>query len=129
MAERPAKQNAADSPDWRRLRLWHIQPVRDVLLLAMVFGVLYLGYILSPITVPMLLALMLAYLFEPLVQRLTRTRRIGRPFTAGLLIALFFLVVVVPISLGLVVGVGQAVGLVQTVAKNTQSVIDAVQEP
>src|SRR5688572_18932568 len=98
MAERPAKQIAADSPDWRRLRLWHIQPVRDILVLAMIFGVLYLGYILRPITVPMLLALLLAYLFEPLVQRITRSRRFSRQGAALIIIASFFFIVIVPIG-------------------------------
>jgi predicted PurR-regulated permease PerM len=130
MAERPAKPTAPrDPPDWRSLRLWHIQPVRDVLVLALVFGVLYAGYVLRCITVPMLLALLLAYLFEPLVKRLTRSRHISRPGAALGIIAAAFFVVVVPVVVGVGVGVTQAVRLVSSVADSTRSLVAAVQEP
>lgn len=123
----PAKP--ADPPDWRRLRLWHIQPVRDVLVLALVFGVLYLGWLLSPITVPMLLALLLAYLFEPLVVRLTRFRHIGRPGAAGIIIASAFFLVAVPASIGVAIAVVQTAQLAENIADQTSSLISAVQEP
>lgn len=127
-SERTGKPNVTspDSADWRRLRLWHIQPVRDVLVLAMVFGILYLGYVLSPITVPMLLALLLAYLFEPLVKKMIRSRRISRASAALIIIASMFFVFVVPVGLAVGVGIGQAVGLVQTVADNTRRLISVV---
>jgi predicted PurR-regulated permease PerM len=133
-SERHAKPKASpgvsvadgEGPDWRTLRLWHIQPVRDILVLAMVFGVLYIGYVLSPITVPMLLALLLSYLFEPVVQWLTRSRRIRRPGAALIIIAGFFIAVIAPLGIGLGVGVAQAVRLVETVGSNSNKLVSAV---
>ena len=69
--ESPSPARPADSDtgsSLRRLHLWQIQGVRDVILGAFILGVVYLGYALSSVTVPLLLGLLLAYLFEPLVQ-------------------------------------------------------------
>jgi predicted PurR-regulated permease PerM len=60
------------APQWQRVHLWQIQAVRDLLLIAAVVGLIYLGYVLSVVTVPLLVALGLAYLVEPLVALLTR---------------------------------------------------------
>src|SRR5262245_33355371 len=112
--------------DWRQTHLWQIQPVRDVLMMAAAFGVLWLGYRLSVVTVPMLLALLLAYLFEPLVRRLTRGGRVGRPFVAiGIIVAAFF-IVIVPATLGLGTAVVQGARVasqVATISSNTLTVV------
>ncbi len=60
------------SRDWSRLHLWQIQGVRDLLLLALVIGIVRLGASLSVVTVPLLLGLGLAYAFEPLIVSVTR---------------------------------------------------------
>src|SRR5262245_24303773 len=102
--------------DWRRVHLWQIQPVRDLLMVAAAVGVVWLGYRLSIVTVPMLLALLLAYLFEPLVRRLTRGGLFSRPAVAiGLIIAAFF-VVVVPVTLGVGAAAVQGVRVARGVA-------------
>ena len=53
-----------------RKHLWEIQAIRDVLLIAGGLSLLWLGYALSSITIPLLMALLLAYLVEPLVEGL-----------------------------------------------------------
>ncbi|MEC9373374.1 MAG: AI-2E family transporter, partial [Planctomycetota bacterium] len=63
-----------------------MQPVRDVLVGLAIFGLLYLGYVLSVVTVPLLLALALAYLLEPVVKWLARRRWISRQGAAAGLI-------------------------------------------
>lgn len=112
--------NARDSSstDWKRLHLWQIQPIRDVLVLAAAFGVLYLGYLISIVTVPLLLALLLAYLFEPVVARLTRRGRMKRSVAAGGLIAAVVFLLVVPVTVGLAFGAVQGVRFVQGVSEN-----------
>ncbi len=60
---------------WADRHLWQIQPVRDVCLLVGVVLLLMLGYLLRPVTVPLLIALGLAYLFEPVIGRLTCLHR------------------------------------------------------
>ena len=70
-----------------RLHLWQIQGVRDVLVVASVIGVLWLGYALRFVTVPLLVALGLAYLVEPLVRWLCRRVGMSRPAAVGTILA------------------------------------------
>ncbi|MBI1190662.1 MAG: AI-2E family transporter [Tepidisphaera sp.] len=115
--------------DWRTRHLWEIQPVRDGLVIAAVVGLVYLGFKLSFVTVPMLLAMTLAYLFEPLVQRLTRRGLVGRAPVALGIIVVAALLVVVPTVVGGVFGISQGAKLVQTVAGNIEAVTASVRTP
>ena len=91
----------ADDPaelDPRHLHLWQIQWVRDLLLISVVFLLLWLGYAMRDITVPLLVALLLAYLFEPLISYIDKHDGLpfGRmPAIAGLLTVLGAIVIVV----------------------------------
>ncbi len=98
---------AGDSGDsLKHLHLWQFQAVRDALLFAAVAGLVWLGYALRAVTVPLLVALLLAYLFEPLVARASRHRRLSRPMVVGGL-----LMTVGALTIGLLaVVVGIAVG-------------------
>lgn len=86
-----------------RLRLWQIQAVRDLLMIAAVIGVVWLGYAMRAVTVPLLVALLLAYLFEPLVARMTAKGRMTRPGAVGILLltvgstVVLLLVILVPL--------------------------------
>lgn len=105
---------------WYTRHLWQIQPIRDVLVFAAIFGVLYLGYVLRTVTVPLLLALLLAYLLEPVVQRLERSKHFTRQgAVSGILVA-----VVVFVAAPLVLGVGFAVVQAVELARQTQNGID-----
>ena len=53
--------------DITKLHLWQIQWVRDALLILVVICGVWIGYAMRDITVPLLVALLLAYLFEPLI--------------------------------------------------------------
>lgn len=115
----PAEPSLARAP-WFTRHLWQIQPIRDVLVFAAIFGVLYLGYVLRTVTVPLLLALLLAYLLEPVVQRLERSKHFTRQgAVSGILIAVVVFVAV-PAALGVGFAVVQAVEL----ARQTQEGID-----
>ncbi len=99
--------------EWTNLHLWQIQPVRDVLVVAAVFGIVQLGYMLRLVTVPLLLAMLLAYLFEPIVQKLTKKFAwMSRNFAAGAIIATVALVIVIPATIAISFGVVQAAGFV-----------------
>ncbi len=64
---------------WYRLHLWQIQAVRDLLVIAVLVGIVWLGSVVSIVTVPLLVALALAYIVEPLIVWLTtRLPRLGR---------------------------------------------------
>ncbi len=112
--------------DWRRLHLWHIQPLRDALLLVSIVAVVWLGDRLSVVTVPMLLALLFSYLFEPLVRFLTRKGHVSREGAAVAIIALGAVVVVLPVVLGGLFAGGQAIRLVQNTSANAQRLWDSV---
>lgn len=105
---RPRSSKEVGQVPWRRLHLWEIQPVRDLLLLAALFGLLYLGYKIRLVTVPLLLALLLAYLFEPVVNWLTdKFRWLTRRMAAGGMIALTAIVVIVPLTLASAWGIAE----------------------
>jgi len=106
MSADPLSPTTEDStvPHWQRVHLWQIQAVRDLLLLGALVGVLYMGYVLSVITVPLLVALGLAYLVDPLVTWLTgRVPRLGRHGAVlsimGLLGALLALVLIITVPM------------------------------
>ncbi len=109
--------------------LWQIQPIRDLLVLAAIFGLLYLGYKLSLVTVPLLLAMLLAYLFEPVVKSLTRVEWISRRIAA--LIIIFGAIVVIggPLILGGAIAVAQTADLVDTLGTNVNRLVRSVQSP
>jgi predicted PurR-regulated permease PerM len=129
MSDEPPTPTRRDR-DWSSLHLWQIQPIRDVLTVLAAIVLVYLGYLLSPVTVPMLLALLLAYLVEPVV-RLMRARMpwVTRPIAAGVIIVGMALLVVVPVGVGLTVGVVQATGFVNELTDNLSDLRASVDDP
>lgn len=121
--------SAAPAFDWRTLHLWQIQPVRDAFLVIAVVAIFQLGYMLQLVTVPILLAVLLAYLFEPLVQRMTRGRWFSRQGAAVLIIIVSGVVVVVPVTLGASYAFFQGVSLVQELAENTNALQRSIAHP
>jgi len=115
---------------WYKLHLWQIQVLRDIAVIAAVFALLQVGYVLRLVTVPILLALLLAYLFEPLVRWMTRQSRwISREGAASAIIAGVILIVMVPVAFGLIYGAVQSVGFVREVAGNAVNVMTYVDAP
>ena len=97
-----------------RKHLWEIQAIRDVLLIAGGLSLLWLGYALSSITIPLLMALLLAYLVEPLVEGLGQ-RGVSRSRAAAWFVSLFGVLVVGLLALVLPLIVGQTLRLVDDV--------------
>lgn len=122
----------AGTLDWRRLHLWQLQPVRDLLILAALVGLVYLGYVLRLVTVPLLLALLLAYLVEPIVRKAASwrgrngKRLISRAGVVGAIIALGVLGVLVPLGIGVGFAAVQGVQLAGSVAHNVSLVVTSV---
>jgi predicted PurR-regulated permease PerM len=63
----PGKKDLGSQPQWQDVRLWEIAAVRDVFWIGLVVAVVWLGYQLSSIFTPVLIALALAYLFHPVI--------------------------------------------------------------
>lgn len=122
--------NIVARAEWARLRLWQIQFVRDVAAIAIVYGVLWLGYELSIVTVPLLLAVFLAYLVEPLVKRAVAKGKLSRQGMAAGIIATIAICVVLPLVLGLAVAVVQGVQYTAVLGQNVTLLIQsAINEP
>ena len=74
--------------DITKLHLWQIQWVRDLILIFVIICGVWLGYAMRNITIPLLIALLLAYLFEPLISFLADNPKfpLGRiPVISGIL--------------------------------------------
>jgi len=126
----PAHENASSGPlDWKTMRLWQIQPVRDVLLVLVIVGIVYLGYLASIVTVPILLALLLAYLFEPAVAWLVRKKISSRRGSALLIVLFAVLVIVVPTVLGATFAVVQGLRFAETTTRNVDLLMRSVEKP
>lgn len=65
------RSRKAKQLDITKLHLWQIQWVRDLFLIVAVIVGIWLGYAMRDITIPLLVALLLAYLFEPLISYLS----------------------------------------------------------
>jgi predicted PurR-regulated permease PerM len=115
--------------DWHTRHLWQIQPVRDLLVIAGLVGLVYLGYRLSLVTVPLLLALGLAYLFEPVVRAMVRTKWFNRPLAAATIIVVAGVAIVVPAILGATFAVIQGFEFGRDVLANLDEVKLYVEEP
>ena len=53
---------------WADLHLWQIRFIRDILIGLVIFLLFWLGYAMRDVTVPLLVALLLAYLAEPAIR-------------------------------------------------------------
>ncbi len=110
---KPTIPEAKKPRDWHGVHLWQIQSVRDGVLILLVLGMIYLGKVLSIITVPLMVALLLAYLVEPVVAWLARVvPRIGRKGAVLLMMG----------ALGLI-GVGILLGTVPLLVKQGVSLV------
>ncbi len=107
-----ATQGAA--PNLHKLHLWQIQGIRDILVVAVVFSILSLGYQMRTVTVPLLVALALAYLMEPIVRYLCTFRFVSRPVAVSLIMLVSGLVLAVVLAIGVPLVVGQGVELLES---------------
>jgi len=121
MAERGGDQN--DRNDQYRdevehladMHIWHIQAFRDVLLVAAVIAVFWAGYALRAVTVPLLVALLLAYLFEPVIQWLVRKPHMNRVRAVALLLGAGILTLLVVLAIALPLAISQTTRFVEDV--------------
>ncbi|MDX1565276.1 MAG: AI-2E family transporter, partial [Phycisphaeraceae bacterium] len=91
MSRSPRSSDEA-RPDWARLHIWQITAVRDVFWGALVLALLAIGYQLSSIFTPVLIALALAYLFHPLITLCEDRWKMPRPLTISIILGLVLLV-------------------------------------
>lgn len=100
-------------PPAARLHVWQFQAVRDVLVFGAFIGMIWAGYAMRAVTVPLLVALVLAYIFEPLVARLTRNPKTSRPLVVGGLLVTVGLLFILALTFTIPLVVGQTVQFVE----------------
>ncbi|MEL6329799.1 MAG: AI-2E family transporter [Planctomycetota bacterium] len=115
--------------EWASQHLWQIQPVRDVLLIAALLWLIYLGYLASIVTVPLLLAMLLAYLFEPVISLMRRRARVTRQRAVVAIIAALALFVFTPAAIGVGFGIAQGVSFADSLSNNARLVRRSVENP
>jgi predicted PurR-regulated permease PerM len=76
------------SRPWYQRHLWQITPLRDLLWVSLAIFLLWAGYQLRAIFIPVLIAFALAYLFDPLIGWGKQYCKAPRPVTIGILLAL-----------------------------------------
>jgi predicted PurR-regulated permease PerM len=122
----PERDGPVPGHSWLDRHLWQIQPVRDMLVVLGVLGFFWLGYRLSVVTVPLLLAVTLAYLFEPVVRYLLRTRWVSRDGAAAMIIVTAVLAIVVPVGVGGPFAVAQGLRLVSDIRDQGNNLSTAI---
>lgn len=120
------EQGPPPSRAFSTLHLWQIQGVRDVLVFLGVVALFWLGQKVSVVTVPVLLAILLAYLFEPVICWIMAKTRLKRTGAVVAIIASTIAVVVIPAVLGLTFGVVQGVGLATRMVQNTGALVEYI---
>ncbi|MSR17884.1 MAG: AI-2E family transporter [Phycisphaerales bacterium] len=109
--------NADHQPRLAKLHLWEFQWVRDLLVVFSVIGVLSLGYAISYVTIPLLLAFGLAYLMEPLVALCVRVLHLSRAAAVS---------VILIASMLALVGAGSLI--VPLVASQSRAIMDSAKQ-
>ncbi|MEM9082268.1 MAG: AI-2E family transporter [Planctomycetota bacterium] len=113
---------------WTSLHLWQIQPLRDVLLIGTIVFLVYLGSKLALVTVPLLLAVLIAYIVEPVIRWLVSFDRVTRTRAALILIVGIGLTIVLPVAVGSVFAVRSAIQFSNNTITNLVTLAEAVDE-
>tara|TARA_R110002096_G_scaffold173781_5_gene348483 strand:+ start:128868 stop:130148 length:1281 start_codon:yes stop_codon:yes gene_type:complete len=116
-------------PLWSRLHLWQMQPVRDILLGLGIFALILMGQKASVVTVPLLLAVLFAYLFEPVIVWSMKKLNIARRTSVTGIIAGVVLLVIIPSTIGASYGIAQTITFAQHIIRNIDQVQQAQKIP
>lgn len=92
----PDKQS---TPPWADRHLWQLRPVRDLIWILLVVAVFWFGYYLQSVFMPVLLALGMAYLFNPIIDYAERRFHMSRPVTISILFFTLFLVLIISLAI------------------------------
>ena len=116
-------------PAWARVHLWQIQWVRDLSIGVGILALLMLGHQLSLVTVPLFLALGLAYLLEPLVRGMEQRLKLKRHSATALLLMGVVFGGVLPITVAGIFATMQSARVAQSVYVGSSAVVASVRSP
>lgn len=119
--------NEKPKPLWATLHLWQMQPVRDILLGLGLFALIIIGQKTSVVTVPLLLAILLAYLFEPVIVWMMNKFGSSRRVSVIAILVAVVVFVIIPIFAGGAYATAQLVGFTTDTISNIDRVSRAIQ--
>ena len=122
-------KNDNEAPNWSRMHLWQMQPIRDVLLGLGIFALIIIGQKTSVVTVPLLLAILLAYLFEPVIVWLMKKFGASRRVSVIAIMVAVITCVVLPIMAGGAYAAGQLFTFTTDTIANVDRVNEALKQP
>ena len=111
------QKQTTNIPDIADRHLWQIQPIRDATWIVVLIFVVWLGYAMRSVTVPLLVALLLAYLFEPLISLMQHRLRFPRALAVGSVLGVGGLALVVVLGLTIPLVVGQTMSFADAISK------------
>lgn len=111
------------------MHLWQMQPIRDVLLGLGIFALIIIGQKTSVVTVPLLLAILLAYLFEPVIVWLMKRFGASRRVSVIAIMVVMITCVVLPIMAGGAYAAGQLFTFTTDTIANVDRVNEALKKP
>lgn len=106
-----------------------MQPIRDVLLGLGIFALIIIGQKTSVVTVPLLLAILLAYLFEPVIVWLMKRFGASRRVSVIAIMVVMITCVVLPIMAGGAYAAGQLFTFTTDTIANVDRVNEALKKP
>ena len=112
MEEHPSQNETSKDQDFANLHIWQIQSIRDLLFISSVVLIFWIGYAMRSITIPLLLALGLAYLFEPFIDWLGNRFRVRRPWAVSGIILVFIVTMILVIVPAGMLAVSQTAELI-----------------
>ena len=124
-----AEHRADGRPAWVTLHLRQIQWVRDLLVLGSLLALLRLGHQLSLVTVPVLLAVLLAYLLEPVVALVERRTPLARTGSTSVVLGGGLVLALVPLLVGGSFAALQVARLAMPVSEGSAAVVASVRAP
>ena len=113
---KPQKQ-VPDIDQMADRHLWQIQPFRDFAWIFLLCLLFWLGYQMRAVTVPLLVALLLAYLFAPMVSMLERRLKLPRSLSAACLLGFGGVGILLALVLTVPLAVGQTMSFVDAVRR------------
>lgn len=116
-------------PGWARLHVWQIQWVRDLLVMGAIAALFLLGERLALLTVPALLAVMLAHFLEPAVQWIRGRFQFSRHRAATLVFMGALLLAGAPLLLGAGFGLLQGARVAVGLSRGSAAVVASVRAP
>ena len=111
------QKQISNIPDLADRHLWQIQPIRDAAWIVVLVFVVWLGYAMRSVTVPLLVALLLAYLFEPLISMMQHRLRFPRALAVGSVLGVGGLVLLIVLGLTIPLVVGQTMSFADAISK------------